>query len=124
MWGACLLVPRLDLLVSRADTRAVESIVRPRAVTWPRRTLVLALLVAVAVAAAATWLEVAKTMHDADPVPAATVPRITGVVWSNRVFVDAATFRRWLAARDVSYTVWARNHPGALARLAQRPRRR
>jgi hypothetical protein len=97
--------------------------VRPRAVAWPRRTLVLAILAAAIVAATLTWLQVAKTMRDANPVPPATFPRVNGIVWSNRVFIDAATFRRWLAAHDVSYTVWARNHPGALALLARRSRR-
>jgi hypothetical protein len=84
---------------------------------------VLAVLVAAVLAAVATWFEVAKTMRDPDPVAVPKLPRVTGIVWSNRVFVDAATFRRWLAAHDASYTVWARNHPGALALLARRPRR-
>jgi hypothetical protein len=84
---------------------------------------VLVLLVATAFAAAATWLKVARTMRDADPVTAAKLPRVNGIVWSNRVFVDTATFRRWLAAHDESYTVWARNHPRALALLARRSRR-
>jgi hypothetical protein len=101
----------------------VESTVRPRAVAWPRRTLVLAILVAAVVAAVATWLQVAKTMRDADPVPPAKLPRVDGIVWSNRVFIDAATFRRWLASRDLSYTAWARNHPGALALLARQKHR-
>lgn len=89
----------------------------------PRKTLAAVLLLAVAVAAATTWLKVARTMRDADPVPVPKVPRVTGVVWSNRVFVDAASLRRWLNARDKSYTVWARNHPRALALLARRSRR-
>jgi hypothetical protein len=83
----------------------------------------LAVLVVAVFAALVTWLEVAKTMRDPDPVAVPKLPRVTGIAWSNRVFVDAATFRRWLAAHNASYPVWARNHPGALAMLARRPRR-
>jgi hypothetical protein len=35
-------------------------------------------------------------------------------VWSHRVFVDAASFKRWLDARDVSFAEWAKQHPRAL----------
>jgi hypothetical protein len=114
--------PRARLPLKR-PARSSDPIPERPPARWSRRTLAAVLLLAVGVAAVTTWLQVAKTMRDADPVPVPKVPRVTGVVWSNRVFVDAASLRRWLIARNKSYTVWARNHPRALALLARRSRR-
>lgn len=100
----------------------MEPIVRPRAVSWPR-TIMLALLLAAVVVAVVTWFDVARTLRNPDRVPPAKVPRVSGLVWSHRVFVDRLSFKRWLAAHNESFTVWARQHPNALDVLPVRARR-
>jgi hypothetical protein len=94
-----------DLLLHRGPAR------------WSRKTLAAVLILAVAVAAAATWLKVARTIRHPEPVSITKQPRVNALAWSGRVFVDAASFKRWLEARDGSYAVWARRHPRAVAIL-------
>lgn len=94
-----------DLIQHRAPTR------------WSRKMIAAVLLLAVAVAAAATWLKVARTIRHPDPVSITKQPRVNALAWSGRVFVDAASFKRWLEARDGSYAEWARRHPRAVAIL-------
>lgn len=83
-------------------------------------------LIAVMLACAATagfvWVEVAKKLRKPEPVFVPKPPVVSGVVWSNRVFIDRAAFRRWLAARHLSYVEWERAHPAAAALLRSRPR--
>jgi hypothetical protein len=83
-------------------------------------------LIVVLIASAATagfvWVEVAKKLRKPEPVFVPKPPVVSGVVWSNRVFIDRAAFRRWLAARHLSYAEWERAHPAAAALLRSRPR--
>ena len=96
------------------DARVLDQIA-PRAPSrWHRKALAAALLVAVALAAVATWLRVAHTIRHPHPVRITRQPRVSALVWSGRVFVDAATFKRWLDARDVPYAQWAHTHPRAV----------
>ena len=81
----------------------------------------MALAAAVALAAAGIWLRIATTIHDAQPVPVPRQPRVNALVWSHRVFVDAATFKRWLDAHHVSFAAWERQHPRGLAVFHRRP---
>lgn len=81
----------------------------------------LALITAIAVAAAGTWARVAQTMRHPEPVVVPKQPRVNALVWSHRVFVDAASFKRWLDAHDIPFAEWARQHPGALAVFHRRP---
>jgi hypothetical protein len=97
--------PVLDQIAPRAPAR------------WRRKTVAAALVVAVAVTALVTWLKVAHTIRHPHPVKVTKQPRVSALVWSGRVFVDPATFKRWLDARDVPYEQWARTHPHAVAIL-------
>ena len=82
-----------------------------------RRALAAVLLAAIVVAAVVTWLQVAHTIRHPHPVKITRQPRVSALVWSGRVFVDTATFKRWLDGRDLSYAEWARKHPRAVAIL-------
>ena len=73
--------------------------------------------------AAVIWFQVARTMHKPEPVFVPRPPVVSGVVWSNRVFVDRAALRRWLVARHLSLVAWERAHPSAAALLRARERR-
>jgi hypothetical protein len=84
---------------------------------WHRRALAAALVLVIAVAAFATWLRVAHTIRHPHPVKITRQPRVSALVWSGRVFVDAATFKQWLNRRDVRYAQWARTHPRGVAIL-------
>ncbi len=81
-------------------------------------------LVAVLAFAAAIWLQVVHTIRHPKPIPVSTPPRVTGVVWGHRVFVDVRTLRGALSARGVSYEAWARKHPAAKTILRGRTRHR
>jgi hypothetical protein len=83
-----------------------------------------ALLVAVALAAGATWLRVARTIDHPRPVKVSKQPKVVALAWSGRVFLDAASFKRWLAARHTSYAFWARRHPQGVALLEHEQRTR
>jgi hypothetical protein len=83
-----------------------------------------ALLVAIALAAGATWLRVARTINHPRPVKISKQPKVTALAWSGRVFVDAATFKHWLAARNASYASWAHRHPRGVALLEHKRARR
>lgn len=95
----------------------------PRSRRWHRRALAAALLAVIAIAAGLTWLRVAHTIRHPHPVKITRQPRVNALVWSHLVFVDAASFKRWLDARDSSFAVWSRQHPGALAVFHRRPLR-
>lgn len=95
----------------------------PRSRRWHRRALAAALLAVIAIAAGLTWLRVAHTIRHPHPVKVTKQPHVNALVWSHRVFVDAASFKRWLDARDSSFAVWSRQHPGALAVFHRRPER-
>ena len=64
-----------------------------------------ALLLPVAVLLPAAY--VGHRLSEDRPPPA----HATGVVWAGRVFVNSASFERWLRARGGSYKVWAARHP-------------
>jgi hypothetical protein len=70
------------------------------------------------------WLEVLHTIRHPKPIPVAVPPRVNGVVWGHRVFVDVRTLRSALSARGVSYETWARKHPAAKTILRGRTRHR
>ena len=110
--------------MNRADARVLDPIAPRAAARWHRRALAAALLLAVTVAAVVTWLSVARKISNPDPVSITKQPRVTALVWSGRVFVDPATFKRWLEKRDTSYAAWARRHPLAVAILERVHRRR
>lgn len=80
-----------------------------------RRVALALVLLAVAV----TWGKVAFVFRDAGR--AAQTTRPTAVVWGNRVYSDVDAIRGWLRDHHVRYTIWAKNHPLALAILEQRP---
>jgi hypothetical protein len=82
--------------------------------------LIVALPLSVA-AAGFIWVDVATKLRKPDPVFVPKPPVVSGVVWSNRVFIERAAFRRWLAARHLSYVEWERAHPAAAALLRSRP---
>jgi hypothetical protein len=42
------------------------------------------------------------------------------VVWDAHAFTSVAAIKKWLRARDIGYGRWARDHPAAVAALAQR----
>jgi hypothetical protein len=71
-------------------------------------------LVATLACAAAIWVQVVDTFRHPTPIPPAPPPpRVTGVVWGGRVFVDVRNLRAALSARGVSYEAWVRKHPAA-----------
>lgn len=109
--------------VSPAEARLADPVAPGRAAFWRNRVLLLAAVVAVVAAAGGTWLKVATTMRHPAPVVVPKQPRVNALVWSHRVFVDAASFKRWLDARDVSFAEWAKNHPRALAVFHRAPSR-
>jgi hypothetical protein len=109
--------------VHHADPRAIAAMAPGSAGRWRRTVSVLVLLVAfpAAVAAAALiWFDVARKLGTTHPVSTPGPPAVAGVAWSNRVFVDRAALKRWLATRHRSYAIWARQHPGAAAVLGPR----
>jgi hypothetical protein len=114
----------LNSVVSRADARVLDQIAARAVARWHRRALAATLLLMIAVAAAVTWLSVARKISNPDPVAITKQPRVTALVWSGRVFVDPATFKRWLEKRDTSYAAWARRHPLAVAILERAHTRR
>jgi hypothetical protein len=71
-------------------------------------------LVVVVLSAAVIWLRVVDTIRHPQTIPTPPPPpRVNGVVWGHRVFVDARSLRSALSARGVSYETWARKHPAA-----------
>jgi hypothetical protein len=99
------------------DARAVPDV---RSAGW-RRTAVIPILLAVLVAAGATWFQVVRTIRDPAPLSIPDRPPIAGIVWSNRVFIHERALKRWFETRGLSYAVWARNHPRAVELLRGRP---
>ena len=100
--------------VSPAEARLADPVAPGRAASWRKRMLLLAALVAVVAAAGGTWLKVTTTMRNPKPVVVPKQPRVNALVWSHRVFVDAASFKRWLDARHLSFAEWSKQHPRAL----------
>jgi hypothetical protein len=92
----------------------------PTWVTFPAAVFV---LVAMIVCAAAIWAQVVDTIRHPRPIPPAPPPpRVTGVVWGHRVFVDVRSLRSALSAHGVSYEAWARKHPAVKKILRVRTR--
>jgi hypothetical protein len=78
------------------------------------------LLTVVGVGAAAfTWLQVARTISQAQP-PALTM-RATSIVWDDRVFQSPAALARWLRSRGATYAEWSKQHPAGRDLLEHRP---
>jgi len=109
-------VRSFNSVVSRTDASALDQFT-PRSRRWQRRALAAALITAIAAAALVTWLRVAHVIRHPHPVTVTKQPRVSALVWSNRVFVDPATFKAWLDRRNVTYAEWARRHPRAVAIL-------
>jgi hypothetical protein len=82
------------------------------------------LAIAAVAAAVAVWWSFARALHEATPVPAADVPTPNAVVWHRKVYLTRAGLARDLQRRGASYYVWAKNHPGAAALLAELARER
>lgn len=82
--------------------------------------VVLAAVVAAAGVAVAVWLRVADTIRHPEPVSIPPRPPVKALAWSDRVFIDAPTFRSWLTARGYPYADWARKHPRARILLEAR----
>lgn len=108
--------------MSQTNAPGLEQLA-PRSRRWHRRALAVVLLVAIAIAAVVTWVRVAHTIRHPEPVAVPKQPRVNALVWSRRVFVDAASFKRWLDAHDLSFAEWARQHPQALVVFRRRPAR-
>ena len=109
----------LNLVVSQAEARVLDVAPGTRG-RWPRRAVALIVLLAIALAAGMTWLRVARTIRHPHAITVTKQPHVNALAWSGRVFVDAASFKRWLEARDTSYAAWARQHPRARALLERR----
>ena len=113
--------------MDHVDPRAIAAVAPRRARRWRRSASILLLVVGLPVGTASAgliWLDVAHKLHKTHPVSTPGPPAVVGVAWSNRVFVDRAALKRWLAARHKSYAVWEREHPQAAAVLARRSRSR
>ena len=82
----------------------------PAWITFPAAVVALGAVLALA---GAIWVHVVQTLRDPKPIPITVPPRVNGIVWGHRVFVDVRSLRSALAARGVSYQAWARNHPSA-----------
>jgi hypothetical protein len=115
----------LNWSVNRADARAVDPVAMRPVDPWRRKTLMIAaavVVLAVAGVAVGVWLRVADTIRHPDPVSIPPRPPVKALAWSDRVFLDAPTFRSWLAARGYQYADWARKHPQGRALLEDRRR--
>jgi len=110
----------LNLVVSQTNAPALNQAALRRG-RLRGKALAAVLITAIAVAAFVTWLHVAHTIRHPHPVKVTRQPRVNALVWSHRVFVDAAFFKRWLDARDISFAAWSRQHPGAVAVFNRRP---
>jgi hypothetical protein len=96
-----------------------------RVPTWVTFPAAVFALVATLVCAAAIWAQVVDTFRHPTPIPAAPPPpRVAGVVWGGRVFVDVRSLRSALLARGVSYETWARKHPAVKKILRAHTRHR
>jgi hypothetical protein len=77
------------------------------------------LLTVVGVGAAAfTWLQVVRTITEAQP-PAPTM-QATSIVWDDRVFQSPTQLARWLRSRGATYAEWSRRHRGGRDLLERR----
>jgi hypothetical protein len=95
-----------------------------RVPTWVTLPAAVLALVATLACAAAIWAQVFDTIRHPKPIPPSPPPpRVTGVVWGGRVFVDVRSLRSALSARGVSYEAWARKHPAVKKILREHARR-
>jgi hypothetical protein len=109
----------LDSLVE-ATSREPKRV--PTWVTFPAAVFA---LVATLVCAAAIWAQVVDTFRHPTPIPPAPPPpRVTGVVWGGRVFLDVRSVRSALSARGVSYESWVQKHPAVKRILRAQARHR
>ena len=66
------------------------------------------------------WARVVSTLTaNVEKKPPIGQPR--AVVWQNRVFTTEAQIRRYLQAKDLSYSRWVSRHPAAFALLQSKP---
>jgi hypothetical protein len=66
------------------------------------------------------WARVVSTLTaNVEKNPPIGQPR--AVVWQNRVFTTEAQIRRYLQAKDLSYSRWVSRHPAAFAHLQSKP---
>jgi hypothetical protein len=113
--------------VDQADPRAIAVVAPGRTGLWRRNASLLVLVVALPIGVASAgliWLDVVRKLQKPEPVFIPKPPVVSGVVWSNRVFVDEAALKRWFAARHKSYASWERQHPAAAALLGTMSRSR
>ena len=95
----------------------------PRFPTWITFPAAVLTLGAVLALAGAIWVHNVHTLRNPKPIPITVPPRVNGVVWGHRVFVDVRSLRSALTARGVSYQAWARRHPTAKKILRGRTHR-
>lgn len=74
------------------------------------------MIMAGAVAIAVPWYYVAQTLRHARPV--STQPA-SSVFWGSLYFNTRGDLSTWLRHRGVAYSVWARRHPPAAARIGR-----
>jgi hypothetical protein len=85
------------------------------ALLWYRPWAVLATLAA-AVAIGVPWYYVVQTLRHVKPV---TVAPASSVYWGSLYFNTHQDLSRWLHHRGARYSVWARRHPHAAARIGR-----
>jgi hypothetical protein len=88
---------------------------------YPRRIVqrLLAVVVAFAVigAVALIWTRVVHTLTTTGE-PPQPIGQAKGIVWDGKVFTSTSQFERYLKSRGISYTDWARRHPGLFGSTA------
>jgi len=91
-------------------------VANPRLVGNAVRNTLYALGVAAVIAAfVVIGLEIARTNK---PVAGPVVPH--SFVWSDRVPLSEAMFKKWLGERGAKFRAWAKLHPDAARRLARK----
>jgi len=55
---------------------------------------------------------IANTMRNPKPVKA-SVPKVSAVVWGDRVMFGTPAMAHWLKSHGIAYSVWAGRHPPA-----------
>jgi hypothetical protein len=91
-------------------------VANPRLVANVVRNTLYALGVAAVVAALVViGIEIERTNK---PVVAPTTPH--SFVWSDRVPLSDAMFKKWLGERGAKFRAWAKLHPDAARRLARK----
>jgi hypothetical protein len=91
-------------------------VANPRLVANAMRNTLYALGVAAVIAALiVVGIEIARTNK---PVVAPAAPH--SFVWSDRVPLSNAMFKKWLGERGAKFRAWAKLHPDAARRLARK----